>query len=186
MNGSPASHAIRRFLEPQLLELEKRRLTLAREIKSQADLPIIVFEYPPAQGVGYSPETLAELAKIESVVGEVIPELKGKLDGLAIRVPTPNVSIVDFVAVLKKTATADELNAAFRESLAPPETRGRLEALVADATKRKNLESEARDALNNRINASNFSANFLCSFSNSKGKLAAAYCIPNSILLCTT
>jgi len=41
-------------------------------------------------------------------IGEVIPELKGKLDGLAIRVPTPNVSIVDLTCTIEKTATAEE------------------------------------------------------------------------------
>ncbi|MCX5778156.1 MAG: type I glyceraldehyde-3-phosphate dehydrogenase [Elusimicrobia bacterium] len=44
----------------------------------------------------------------------VIPELKGKLDGFAIRVPTPNVSAVDLTAVLKKPATAAEINAALK------------------------------------------------------------------------
>jgi glyceraldehyde 3-phosphate dehydrogenase len=48
-------------------------------------------------------------------ISEVIPELKGKLDGMAIRVPTPNVSIVDFVAVLLKSTTKEELNNKFRE-----------------------------------------------------------------------
>ena len=46
-------------------------------------------------------------------VGLVLPELKGKIDGIAIRVPTPNVSIVDLVAVLKSKVTAEEVNAAF-------------------------------------------------------------------------
>lgn len=45
-------------------------------------------------------------------VGKVIPELKGKIDGVSIRVPTPNVSLVDFVANLKKEATVDSINAA--------------------------------------------------------------------------
>lgn len=49
-----------------------------------------------------------------TAVGEVIPELKGKLDGLAIRVPTPNVSLVDLTAELQKSATAAEVNAAFK------------------------------------------------------------------------
>jgi glyceraldehyde 3-phosphate dehydrogenase len=48
-------------------------------------------------------------------ISEVIPEMKGKLDGLAIRVPTPNVSIVDFVATLSKSTKKDEINAKFRE-----------------------------------------------------------------------
>ena len=44
----------------------------------------------------------------------VIPELKGKLDGFAIRVPTPNVSVVDLSVTLGKKATVEELNAAFK------------------------------------------------------------------------
>lgn len=49
-------------------------------------------------------------------IGEVIPELKGKLNGMAIRVPTPNVSLVDFVAELEKDATVEEVNKAFMEA----------------------------------------------------------------------
>ncbi|MGF7006689.1 type I glyceraldehyde-3-phosphate dehydrogenase [Aminobacter sp. BE322] len=45
-------------------------------------------------------------------VGLVLPELKGKLDGVSIRVPTPNVSVIDFKFVSKKTVTVDEVNAA--------------------------------------------------------------------------
>ncbi len=47
-------------------------------------------------------------------VGEVLPELKGKLDGFAMRVPTPNVSVVDLAVLVEKKTTADEINAAFR------------------------------------------------------------------------
>jgi glyceraldehyde 3-phosphate dehydrogenase len=47
-----------------------------------------------------------------------IPELKGKLDGVAIRVPTPNVSVVDLTVQLQKPAKADEVNAAFRKAAA--------------------------------------------------------------------
>jgi glyceraldehyde 3-phosphate dehydrogenase len=47
-----------------------------------------------------------------------IPELKGKLDGVAIRVPTPNVSIVDFTVELQKASSADDVNAAFRKAAA--------------------------------------------------------------------
>jgi glyceraldehyde 3-phosphate dehydrogenase len=49
-------------------------------------------------------------------VGEVLPELKGKLDGFAMRVPTPNVSVVDLAALVDKKTSADELNAAFKEA----------------------------------------------------------------------
>jgi glyceraldehyde 3-phosphate dehydrogenase len=49
-----------------------------------------------------------------SALGEVIPALKGKLDGFAMRVPTPNVSVVDLVVLLQKKTTAEEVNAAFK------------------------------------------------------------------------
>lgn len=49
-------------------------------------------------------------------VGEVIPELKGKIDGFAIRVPTPTVSLVDFVAQLEKKVTAESINEAFKKA----------------------------------------------------------------------
>ncbi len=49
-------------------------------------------------------------------VGLVLPQLKGKLDGLAIRVPTPNVSLVDLVCEIEKDATAEEVNAALRKA----------------------------------------------------------------------
>jgi glyceraldehyde 3-phosphate dehydrogenase len=45
-----------------------------------------------------------------------IPELKGKLDGVAIRVPTPNVSIVDLTAELQKSTSAEDINAAFKQA----------------------------------------------------------------------
>jgi glyceraldehyde 3-phosphate dehydrogenase len=53
-------------------------------------------------------------------VGEVLPALKGKLDGFSMRVPTPNVSVVDLAAILAKTVTADEVNAAFKAAAAGP------------------------------------------------------------------
>lgn len=49
-------------------------------------------------------------------LGLVIPELKGKLDGLAVRVPTPNVSLVDFVCQVEKDVTVEEVNTAIIQS----------------------------------------------------------------------
>ena len=49
-------------------------------------------------------------------VGEVMPELKGKLDGISMRVPTPNVSVVDLAAILEKKTSKEEVNAAFNEA----------------------------------------------------------------------
>jgi len=55
-----------------------------------------------------------------SALGEVLPDLKGRLDGIAIRVPTPNVSLVDLVVLTQKKATTDQVNAAFREAANGP------------------------------------------------------------------
>ncbi|MEN6326218.1 MAG: type I glyceraldehyde-3-phosphate dehydrogenase [Syntrophomonas sp.] len=51
-----------------------------------------------------------------TAVGLVIPELKGKLDGIAIRVPTPDVSLLDLTVELEKPATAEDINNAFRKA----------------------------------------------------------------------
>jgi len=53
-------------------------------------------------------------------VGLVLPELKGKLDGVAIRVPTPNVSVVDFKFVAKRKTTPEEINAAIKAAADGP------------------------------------------------------------------
>jgi glyceraldehyde 3-phosphate dehydrogenase len=55
-----------------------------------------------------------------SALGEVIPALKGKLDGFAMRVPTPNVSVVDLSVLLAKKTTAAEVNAAFKTAADGP------------------------------------------------------------------
>lgn len=53
-------------------------------------------------------------------VGLVLPHLKGRLDGMAIRVPTPNVSVVDLVADVEKETTAEAVNAAIKEAADGP------------------------------------------------------------------
>jgi glyceraldehyde 3-phosphate dehydrogenase len=65
-----------------------------------------------------------------SALGEVIPALKGKLDGFAMRVPTPNVSVVDLVVLLAKKTTAEEVNAAFKAAADGP-LKGILEYVTA-------------------------------------------------------
>ena len=60
-------------------------------------------------------------------IGEVIPELKGKLNGGAYRVPTPDGSITDFTAVIAKDATVDAINAAFKAAAAEKNYQGILE-----------------------------------------------------------
>ena len=55
-----------------------------------------------------------------TAVGEVLPALKGRLDGFAMRVPTPNVSVVDLAALVEKKATSEEVNAAFKAAAEGP------------------------------------------------------------------
>ncbi len=59
-------------------------------------------------------------------VALVLPELKGKLTGIAVRVPTPNVSLVDLVTELEKSAEAEEINQAFKDAAA-----GNLKGILA-------------------------------------------------------
>ena len=76
------------------------------------DLPHKDLRRARAAGVSIIPTTTgAALA-----VGEVLPELKGRLDGIAMRVPTPNVSVVDLVTELAKKTTAEEVNNSFMEA----------------------------------------------------------------------
>jgi len=62
-------------------------------------------------------------------VALVIPDLKGKFDGMALRVPTPTVSIVDFVATVEKPTSVEELNAAFKEA-----SEGKLKGILGFCT----------------------------------------------------
>ncbi|MEO8075805.1 MAG: type I glyceraldehyde-3-phosphate dehydrogenase [Acidobacteriota bacterium] len=55
-----------------------------------------------------------------SAVGEVLPEIKGRLDGIAMRVPTPNVSVVDLAVLVDKRTSAAEVNAAFKTAADGP------------------------------------------------------------------
>jgi glyceraldehyde 3-phosphate dehydrogenase len=81
--------------DQQLLDLPHKDLRRARA----AALSII----PPTTGAAV-------------VVGEVLPELKGRLDGISMRVPTPNVSVVDLAALLDKKTSKEEVNQAFLDA----------------------------------------------------------------------
>ncbi|PIC85090.1 type I glyceraldehyde-3-phosphate dehydrogenase [Sporosarcina sp. P20a] len=76
------------------------------------DLPHSDYRRARAAGVSMIPTTTGAA----SAVTKVIPELKGKLDGMAVRVPTPNVSLVDFVTELEKDVTVEEVNAALKKA----------------------------------------------------------------------
>lgn len=86
-------------------------------------------------------------------VALVIPELKGKFDGYSVRVPTPTVSLVDFVCTVEKSTTLDELNAAFKKA-AEGEMKGILaycdEPLVSLDFK-EDSHSSIIDALSNKV-----------------------------------
>jgi glyceraldehyde 3-phosphate dehydrogenase len=75
----------------------------------------------PAMGEGRGAEAARRLhhrttTGAATSVGLVLPPLQGKLDGLAIRVPTPNVSVVDFVAAVERETSKAEVNDAFRKA----------------------------------------------------------------------
>jgi glyceraldehyde 3-phosphate dehydrogenase len=83
-----------------------------------------------------------------TAVGEVLPELKGRLDGISMRVPTPNVSIVDLAAILGRKTTSEEVNAAFKQA-ADGELKGLLEYVEAPLVSidfRGNPHSSSLDA----------------------------------------
>ena len=80
------------------------------------DLPHKDLRRARAASVSMIPTTTGAAIAIK----DVLPQLEGKLDGMAIRVPTPNVSIVDLTVKLTKSASVDELNNAFRAAAAGP------------------------------------------------------------------
>ena len=80
------------------------------------DLPHKDLRRARAAGVSMIPTTTGAAV----AVGEVLPDLKGKLDGIAMRVPTPNVSVVDLVADVERPASAEDVNAAFEAAADGP------------------------------------------------------------------
>jgi glyceraldehyde 3-phosphate dehydrogenase len=91
-------------------------------------------------------------------VGLVIPELQGKFDGLAVRVPTPTVSLVDFTALLSKDTTIDEVNAAIKEYADGP-MKGILEYSelpLVSTDMRGNTHSSIYSAIDTRVLGGNF------------------------------
>jgi len=83
-------------------------------------------------------------------VAKVIPELKGKLTGMSMRVPTPTVSIVDFVAVLEQNVTKAQVNAAFK-SAADDIILGYTEEPLVSIDFRKDSRSSIVDALSTLV-----------------------------------
>jgi glyceraldehyde 3-phosphate dehydrogenase len=88
-----------------------------------------------------------------TAVAEVLPELKGRLDGFAMRVPTPNVSVVDLNALLDRKTTAEDVNKAFQEA-----ANGRMRGILAYSQEelvsidfRRNAHSSIVDAAYTKV-----------------------------------
>ena len=127
MSGSVAGAEIITFLAPACKCFSASGRLVKRPVDSKTtstpnlaqgrlDLPHKDLRRARAAAVSMIP-TSTGAAK---AVGLVLPELKGKLDGFAIRVPTPNVSVVDLVCKVKKNVTAEEINAAVKEAAEGP------------------------------------------------------------------
>jgi glyceraldehyde 3-phosphate dehydrogenase len=82
--------------------------------QSILDMPHKDLRRARAAGMSMIPTTTGAA----KATGLVIPEVKGKIDGIAIRVPTPDVSVVDLVAEVERDTNVDEVNAAFRAAAA--------------------------------------------------------------------
>ncbi len=99
----------------EVFGLEKGAMTTIHSYTSDQrlmDLPHKDFRRARAAALSMVPTTTGA-AKAVSLV---IPELKGKINGFAVRVPTPNVSLVDLVATLKRKTTVEEVNQVFKEA----------------------------------------------------------------------
>ncbi len=113
------------------------------------DLPHKDLRRARAAAVSMIPTTTGAAA----AVGEVLPDLKGKLDGFAMRVPTPNVSVVDLVVIVGKPTSAEDVNRAMKAAADGP-LKGILEYETAPLVSidfRKNPHSSILDAAYTKV-----------------------------------
>ena len=93
----------------------------------------VILDFPhkknPSRGRAAALSIIPTSTGAAKAIGEVMPELKGKLNGFALRVPTPDVSVVDLTAELAKPATKDEINAVMKEAAV-----GKLKGILAYET----------------------------------------------------
>ena len=118
------------------------------------DLPHTDLRRARAAGMSMIPTTTGAAA----AVGEVLPELRGKLDGIAMRVPTSNVSVVDLVAQVERQATPEAINGAFASAEGGP-LKGILHLSTAPLVSidfRGNPHSSIVDAAYTRVIDGNF------------------------------
>jgi glyceraldehyde 3-phosphate dehydrogenase len=114
------------------------------------DLPHKDLRRSRAAGINIIPTTTGAAKTVE----KCLPQLKGKLDGLALRVPTPVVSIVDFVSEVKKETSAEEVNYILKKSSEKGELRGILgieDAPLVSSDYKGNSYSAVVDALSTMV-----------------------------------
>ncbi len=128
-NGSCTTNCLAPMIKvlDDLCDVEKGFMTTTHSYTNDQrllDLPHSDMRRTRAAAMSIIPTTTGAA----KTVGKVIPHLKGKLDGIALRVPTPVVSIVDFICNVKNPKSVEEINAAFLE-----EAKGSMKGIL-DAT----------------------------------------------------
>lgn len=93
--------------------IEKGLMTTVHSFTNDQNL-VDSFHKDPRRGRAASENIIPTTTGAAKILGTIIPELKGKVDGIAMRVPTVDGSIVDFTAVLSKSATVESINAAVK------------------------------------------------------------------------
>jgi glyceraldehyde 3-phosphate dehydrogenase len=99
--------------------IERGHMTTIHSFTNDQNL-LDVFHKDPHRARAATMSMIPTSTGAARAVGLVLPELKGKLDGVAFRVPTPNVSIVDFTFVPKRETSVEEINAAVRAAAEGP------------------------------------------------------------------
>jgi glyceraldehyde 3-phosphate dehydrogenase len=134
------------------LGLEKGFMTTVHSYTNDQrllDLPHKDLRRARSAGVSMIPTTTGAA----KAIGLVLPHLKGRLDGMSIRVPTPDVSLNDLTCIVQKDVTVDEINGLFREAAAGPMA-GILaytELPLVSADFRGNPNSSIVDGLSTRV-----------------------------------
>lgn len=95
--------------------IEKGLMTTVHAFTNDQNL-VDSFHKDPRRGRAASENIIPTTTGAAKILGKIIPELKGKVDGIAMRVPTVDGSIVDFTAILSKKATVESVNAAIKSA----------------------------------------------------------------------
>ncbi len=104
--------------------IEKGLMTTIHSYTNDQNL-VDSFHKDPRRGRAAAENIIPTTTGAAKILGKIIPELKGKIDGIAMRVPTVNGSIVDFTAILSKKATVESVNAAVKAA-----SQGKLKSIL--------------------------------------------------------